>query len=264
MKISVIIPTYKPQEYFKTCLSSIQKQTLSKDDFEVIIILNGCNAHWIHKVTELIECYSEDINIIFLHTSIPGVSNARNMGLEIAKGEYITFIDDDDYVSPSYLENLLACSSKDCVGLSDSIYVDDSTNTLNLTNIHHQEFIKLHNDTNPTIFSCRRFFNGPVMKLLHRSIIGDRKFDIKFKNGEDSLFMALISDRIKQIKFCTPDTVYYRRIRVNSATTKPRGKINKFNNSLKLIKKDIYYWIKRPYEYNFIFMCSRILASIKP
>ena len=111
MKISVIIPSYKPGDYFRVCLASLKSQTLSKDKFEVIIILNGCSEPWLSEVKALIENYARDVAIRLIQTGTPGVSNARNIGIDNAKGEYITFIDDDDYVSPRYLENLLFNSS---------------------------------------------------------------------------------------------------------------------------------------------------------
>ena len=264
MDISVIIPTYKPKKYLWECLDSLKFQTLSKDRFEVLLILNGCKEPWNNEIIHLIHTRYKDLLINYIQTDKPGVSNARNIGLLNAKGEYICFIDDDDYVSRSYLEDLLMVSSKNCIGLSDSIYFDDNSNEEDLNNIHHRIFIKLASDNkNLTLFNTRRFFNGPVMKLIHKSIIQNHKFDINFKNGEDSLFMALISDKIKNLKLSSSSTIYYRRIRNNSATTIPRSKKQKFGNALKLISKYFSYWIAHPLDYNFPFILSRIIAAFK-
>ena len=57
------------------------------------------------------------------------------------------------------------------------------------------------------------------MKLIHRELIGDRRFDTSFKNHEDTLFLFQISDRFDKVDFTSPNAIYYRNIRVGSATT---------------------------------------------
>ena len=106
MKVSVIIPTYKPQAYIWECLDSIKNQTFPKEDFEVILVLNGCNEPYYSQIKEYIDNNLVDYNVNFIQTDQGGVSNARNIALDAAKGEYVTFIDDDDYISPKYLEEL--------------------------------------------------------------------------------------------------------------------------------------------------------------
>ena len=96
MKISVIIPTYKPQDYIWECLDSLIKQTFSCDDFEIILVLNGCNNPWQENIEKYVEKNMRGMNVQFFISEMAGVSNARNLGLDNAKGEYVTFIDDDD------------------------------------------------------------------------------------------------------------------------------------------------------------------------
>lgn len=262
MKISVIVPSYKPGGYLWECLDSLKQQTLNSAAFEVIIVLNGCCEPWKSQISDYIKA-NKLTNFRLLQTNEGGVSNARNIGLDNAKGEYITFIDDDDFISPTYLQSLLDVSSPNCVALTDSIYFDDETRQNNYDNLHHNEYQKLKGCLNPSLYKVRRFFNGPVMKLLHRDIIGSRRFDRRFSNGEDSLFMALISDRIKSCKFCPPNAVYYRRIRAESATTRKRPFHKRIANSLNAIAQYSKYWIRRPLNYKAAFMSSRIIAQIK-
>ena len=103
MKITVIIPTYKPKDYLWECLNSLVRQTLSKNCFEVIIVLNGCAEPWKSQVEDFINCNMQGVDVNFIYTEMGGVSNARNIALDIAKGDYITFLDDDDYLSPRAL-----------------------------------------------------------------------------------------------------------------------------------------------------------------
>ena len=169
-KISVIIPSYKPKDYLWECIDSLNNQTIDKSKFEIILVLNGCCEPWRSSILNWIK-NNPTLNINFIQTDKAGVSNARNIGMDNAQGEYIAFIDDDDYVSPSYLEEMLALSSPENVALTDSIYFADETEMLNYDNIHHNEYLKLKDLNNPSLYQSRRFFNGPVMKLIHKDII---------------------------------------------------------------------------------------------
>lgn len=260
--ISVIIPSYKPGAYITECLDSLCEQTLDHGDFEVIIVLNGCRVPWYDHISDYISDHANTA-IRLIQTDEGGVSNARNIGIDAAKGEYIAFLDDDDYVSPRYLEQLLSISSKECVGLSDAVYFEDVSGELNFDNVHHCDYLKNKDSEAPSMYASRRFFNGPVMKLIHRSIIGDSRFDRRFSNGEDSLFMALISRKIATVRFCKTDAVYYRRVRENSATTRHRSTSAILRNCLMAIGQYTKYWLRHPLEYNAPFMLSRILASVK-
>ena len=112
MKNSVVIPTYKPQSYLWDCLDSMVAQTLPKEDFELILVLNGCSEPWKSQIQEYLDSKMEGMNVKFFYTEQGGVSNARNMALDVAEGEYVTFIDDDDFISPRYLELLYEKASK--------------------------------------------------------------------------------------------------------------------------------------------------------
>ena len=263
MKISVILPTYKPQSYIYECLDSLCNQTLDHTSFEIIIVLNGCDEPWHTTLREYISIKMPDLCVRLIQIDQGGVSNARNIGIDNAAGEYITFIDDDDYVSPSYLEELLKNSASYCVALSDSLYVDDATGEICADNAHHNRFEINKDKTNPTLFDSRVFFNGPCMKLLHRDIIGKRRFDLRFANGEDNLMMFQISDKVKNIRYTSADAIYYRRIREDSATTRHRSRAEMTKNSFKIMGRYIQYLLKNPLGYNFPFVLSRFAAEIK-
>lgn len=101
--ISVIVPVYKVEKYLAICIESIMKQTYK--DFELILVDDGSPD----KCPQLCDKYAEKYsNIMVLHKTNGGLSEARNYGVAFAKGEYITFVDSDDYVSNDYLENLIS------------------------------------------------------------------------------------------------------------------------------------------------------------
>ena len=87
MDISVIIPTHKPQRYIEVCLRSLDAQTLDKNRYEVLIILNGEKEPYYSTIQHLLDSY--ELNGRLLYTDVAGVSNARNIGLDNAEGNYI-------------------------------------------------------------------------------------------------------------------------------------------------------------------------------
>lgn len=258
MQISVIVPTYRPQEYIYECLDSLYRQTLSADTWELIIVLNGCNEPWFSKLNEYLDTHRFS-NARLIQTDTPGVSNARNIGMEQAQGEYITFIDDDDYVSDCYLEELLKIATPTIIAASNTIAF--SAEEPYIPYYLESEY----NNKSPfgiqPYYAAKKFLGGPCMKLIHRDIINRTLFDTRFRNGEDSLFMFAISCRMKLICFTSKEAVYYRRIRPNSATQSQKF-LPAMWNSLRLIHAYNAYFFRKPAKYNLYFYLTRIIGSI--
>ena len=261
MDISVIIPSYKPGTYIWECLSSLVAQTLSKKKFEVIIILNGCNAPYCEQIEHYIKEHDAD-NFIIYQTDTSGVSNARNIGIDNSQGEYIAFIDDDDFVSPSYLEELLSVSSHDTIGISNEMRYDEINRSISKETFS-LEFDKKSPKGKQPYSGTRKFFSGPCMKLLHRDIIASYRFDTDFSNGEDSIFQFRISRNMKYVDYTSPNAVYYRRIRSDSAMSQERDKYFLIKNRLRIMGRMTSIYISAPFSYNFLFFFTRIMASFK-
>ena len=257
MNISVIIPTYKPQAYIWQCLDSFAAQTLDKRLWELIVVLNGCSEPWLEQLNAYAAAHT-DLQLRIIQTDTAGVSNARNLGIDAAKGEYIGFVDDDDYVSPTYLEALAALATPETVAASYTIAFDDTHDYIPyyVEKAYHQYAPK---GTMP-FYSARTYFGGPCMKLIHRDIIGSRRFDPTFRSGEDSLFLFLISNRMHQVRFTGKDAVYYRRIRPGSASH-TLSWIRTIWNCIRLIWQytRIYF---RGKDYLFSFYSTRVLAAL--
>ena len=98
--ISIIVPFYNTEKYLKQCLLSLQKQTFST--FEVLMINDGSRDHSLDIAKE----FTSDSRFRLFDSTHVGFSQAKNIGLDNAKGEYIGFVDSDDYVEPTYLEEL--------------------------------------------------------------------------------------------------------------------------------------------------------------
>lgn len=256
MQISVIIPAYKPEVYIWECLESLYTQTLPKDRYEVIIVLNGCKDPFYTEISSWIETH-KDLLIKLIQTDVAGVSNARNIGIDTAEGEYIAFIDDDDFVSPDYLNELLVCAQINIVPLCYPLQFEDGGTDYQPYRIT-ETYERLHPMKKVTDFQARRYFSGPVYKLIHHSIIGTRRYDTRLKVGEDTLFMFLISDRIKGVSFTHRNAVYYRRIRKNSATTKNRNFYEHFKSNIIEMTLLTKYYLSNPFKYSFKLYFTRI------
>ena len=109
----------------------------------------------------------------------------------------------------------------------------------------------------------RKYFSGPCMKLFPMSFIQDRRFDVRFKNGEDSLFMFLISDKIKKVAFTSKDAIYYRRYRDNSAYTRGKTKREIIANKMNMIKAYISIYLRKPHKYSLLFFITRLLGTLR-
>lgn len=262
MKITVIVPTYKPQAYLWECLDSIYNQTLPKSDYELVLVLNRCNEPYNVQINEWLTKHS-NLQVQYFQIDEGGVSNARNIALDNARGEYVTFIDDDDYISCTFLKELLENSSESCVTISNTVAFDDFTKEKQKDYIVAKDFDKCLEKYAISLVDARRFFAGPVRKLIHRNIIGHRRFDIRFKNGEDTLFMFLVSDKIKQISCTSKKAIYYRRIRENSANMHKRSLLNRLSNSLNLIREYSFIYVLSPKKYDLKLYITNVLGALK-
>ena len=122
-KISVIVPVYKVEAVLKKCLDSIITQTY--ENLEIILVDDG-SPDISGKICD--EYSKRDSRVKVIHKKNAGVAAARNSGLKVATGEYCTFVDSDDYVSPNIYQILLnsIVSSKSDVAICNIEYFDDN------------------------------------------------------------------------------------------------------------------------------------------
>ena len=112
-KVSLIIPAYNVKEYIRKCITSIENQTYQ--NYEIIIIDDGSTDGTSELIKEAAVCNSK---IKVLNGNHKGVSNARNMGLDCVEGEYVTFVDSDDFLCENYLEQLVNWLEQENVDLA--------------------------------------------------------------------------------------------------------------------------------------------------
>jgi glycosyltransferase involved in cell wall biosynthesis len=187
MVVSIIIPVYNTASYLKRCLDSVLAQSFI--DFEVILVNDGSTD----DCGMICDSYAANHdNIRVIHQENRGVSAARNRGMEVAIGDWLTFVDSDDYVKPNYLGTMIASGfrfNSDLVmtGLvktwCDSGHVD----------IRYFENLVVKKDKLDLLYekNILQRQKGPVVKLFKNDII--RKYHLRFdeclSRGEDALFV---------------------------------------------------------------------------
>ena len=259
-KVSVIVPTYRPGNYLYECLESLCRQTLDKGSFEVIVVLNGDEKPYSDEIRKFIDGSMQGISVTLLHTDKAGVSNARNMGLDAAEGEYVAFVDDDDWVSADYLAELLAATANGAdvveANVADYDEADDAYTDDYLTRAYRQNAAS----KSVTLVSARSFLSSACCKLIRREAIGSRRFDTRFRQGEDALFMATVSNRIKSIALATPGTTYYRRLRAGSASRCTVARREFVLNQLRLMRTYAAVYLSDVRHYSLPFFATRFAA----
>lgn len=261
--VTVIIPTYRPEDYLAQCLDSLDLQTLAKDYFRVIIVLNGDRDPFWSMINNW--CESKALRYELIYTQTKGVSNARNIALDKVSTPFVAFIDDDDYVSPDYLKSLFECindNPEDTVACSDVRTFDEKGN-FGSDYISRAYNKAVASGGKSSMFSRRRFLSSSCCKLIPMSIIGQRRFNPEVRIGEDSLFMASISDRITSIMPASDNAIYYRRLRMGSATRSKEPLLTRIRRKISLIGRYIGIYINGYPAYSIVLFMTRIVAIIK-
>ena len=259
--ISVIIPSYKPANYIYRCLESVARQDIDKQRYEVIIVLNGCNEPYHTDIKLFLQQKFQGIKTLLLQTDVAGVSNARNIGLDNAQGEYITFIDDDDWVSHNYLKGLLEVANPDYIMISNVIQIEEKTQK-QLPYYLHATYLNLKDINHVSKFKVRSFLSTACVKLIPKAIIENRRFNNQLSIGEDAFFMFLISDKINGFSFAKSDVIYYRVKRDNSATYTKRNFKQRLEIARKLISAYHHVYLPHISKYNPLLFISRIVATV--
>ena len=205
-KISIIIPSYNEEKNISRCLDSVMNQTFS--DFEVLCVDDGSND----KTFDIIKNYSEkDSRIIPLKNPNKGVSSARNFGIENAKGDYIGFVDSDDFIQPQMYEFLYRAVTENNCDFSVCRYkkiseVEFKKFKYKTEKYQPEKFISF-NDADYTI-NNELVFSSAWTKLISKNFLGD----IRFKNyriGEDTVFNSEIYSKAKKFIFIDAELYIY-------------------------------------------------------
>ena len=235
VKVSVIIPFYNVEDYFRECLESIINQTF--DDLEIICVNDGSTDNSL-KIVEEFSKYDDRIKIF--NQENKGASAARNYGLKVSKGDYVYFMDSDDILELNALEELYNFSKANDLDILifKLISFNNETGEKFNTPYYDMSFLKPFNkkvfNFNDLGDDVMRLAVSLPGKLFKRDTINL----IQFEEGyifEDNLFFAEAMLKAKRVSFYD-EYFYNRRIRQNSVMT---SKTIKFADSIFIVNKII-------------------------
>lgn len=240
--ISIVIPVYNVEKYLAECVDSVLNQTYT--DYEIILVDDGATDN----SGRMCDDYAgRDSRIRVIHQKNGGLSAARNTGMAAAKGEYIYFLDSDDFLEPSALEHLLATAQREA---ADVVFFDG-----------YVFYDECEEDDNPFRYVRKETYiaeNG--RKMLQKLLENDeyrtavplmlfrvaylRMHDLRFYEGiihEDELFTFQVYNADGRVAHCHAQ-LYARRIRPASIMT-ASGAVRRYDSMRK-----IYYELSRMYR----------------
>ena len=234
MKVSVIVPVYNVYKYLDKCLNSLVHQTLRS--IEIIVVNDGSTD----DSQEIIDKYQREYtNVKAYKKENSGLSDTRNFGLKYATGEYVTFVDSDDYLEKDMYEKMYYKASK---GDYDIV-------TCDINYVYPKREERIITDPKEDVTDIRKlfinFYPTVCTKIFKRSLF--IKSGLEFKSGvwyEDVEFMYRLLPYIKSVGV-VHDTYYNYLQReksiTNSVSPKIYDYINNFNGLVDYYKENDYY-----------------------
>lgn len=223
MKVTVIIPVYNAEKYLDECIQSVLNQSFK--DFELLLINDGstddsgiiCDAY-----------RASDSRVKVFHKKNGGVSSARNLGIENAVGEWITFIDADDYIPENYFKALESETLADLI-LQGLTYVEKGL-VVKHTSYHSEELVL---EKFMLKYSVYPYFSSSCSKLYRHEILRQHKifFNERLTFGEDTLFNLLYLQHCKLIATSDLSAYCYR-----VSSTGLTNSVYNFQHDLQLYK----------------------------
>lgn len=227
LKVSVIVPIYNVDKYLPKCIESIQNQTY--DNLEIILVDDGS----LDNSGNICDNYAKkDNRIVVIHKKNCGVSAARNTGIDIASGEYICFVDGDDYVMEDYVEYLLKLIQINNANISLTTQMFGNYQMKQIKD----DSIKVCSGEEATeLILCYRIPIGVYCKMFKRTFLSDKiRFFTDLYIGEGFNFNSYAFQRADHVVIGNRRIYYYRRDNPTSATTK--FSIEKWENGLLAIQ----------------------------
>jgi len=242
--ISIIVPVYNAEKYLVQCLDSILDQ--SYKEIEVILIDDGS----IDSSSMICDGYAKkDRRIKVVHKQNNGVSEARNDGIECSTGEFLTFIDADDFISSSFMEEAINAALEHNADIvqGDTVYVNydiqwhkEGNEVLQYDlSKQKEEIIKIEDISlikKKVLGNGREkgnplngvFTSGPVCKLIRSSVVKGHRFPKNLKIGEDTVFNLMVLDETERFIYMKSNWYYYR---LNAASATQQYNPNIIENS---------------------------------
>lgn len=216
MKVSVIVPIYNVEAYLEVCLNSIVRQTLH--DIEIILVNDGSTDGSLAIAERFAE---NDSRIRLISQENSGQAVARNVGIKEAQGDYIAFVDSDDWIEPDMLDVLYHNIEQ---GKSDFVqcrfeFDNPQRGTKTVYGRKFDKSVMQGREILEDAMMVRNILVAPVIKMYNRKFIIDN--DLFFESGivnEDTLYAIIISCCARKVSFV--DRVFYHAIEREGSTSR--------------------------------------------
>ena len=214
--VSVIVPVYNIEKYIGRCIESIRSQTYA--DLEIILVDDGSTDS---SGTICDEYAGKDSRIKVIHQKNGGVSSARNRGLDAATGDYIGFVDGDDYIDRRMYANLISKFLRDDVDIAITGFAVESTPGNFIRHCTEEGEIVLSRSEQLTCLMKNRLYSCSCCdKLFRRELLENIRFDCKITNYEDYLFLYQVMKRSSRAVFSSELSYYYCSNSASATTSK--------------------------------------------
>ena len=211
-KISVIVPAYNCQDTIERCIKSIQNQTYK--NLEIVVVNDGSTDN---TETLLREMQDEDDRIIVISIPNGGVSHARNTGLDNASGDYITFVDSDDYIDKEMYETLYDLIKEYGVEIAHCSYKNVDGEAVVPVGDTGKIIVQNHDEAIKCLLSGKLFAGGNWNKLYNNTLFDNRRFDETIRFNEDVLANYYLFSKVEQSIYI--DRAFYNYVSNESSTT---------------------------------------------
>ncbi|MCH3997037.1 MAG: glycosyltransferase [Lactobacillus amylovorus] len=219
-RVSIIVPVYKAEKSIRKCIESILKQIYT--EIELILIDDGSPD----KSGDICDEYQKDPRVKVIHTQNRGVSHARNVGLNYANGDYITFCDSDDFYEIHFIEKMIQSALKYNSDITICGYYLEGKKGFKSSVKSKSRMIK--RDEVIEHSSIDNEFGGFCWnKLYRREVIGKDRFPEDMDIMEDTYFLYVVSQRARRMYYLA-EPLYYYCTNKNSAV---RNISNLFSNN---------------------------------
>ena len=210
--VSVIVPVYNVEKYLPRCIDSIVLQSYT--DIEILLIDDGSTDNS-GKICD--EYAVRDSRIRVFHKNNGGVSSARNLGLQKALGDYVCFVDSDDYIHPRYIEILINAIRENNADIAISGFLGTNDSTMSFVEIEEPIQISAVSYIDFKVYSIGIPYNV-VAKLYRIDILNNHLFDENLVYGEDAVFNFSLVYSQKDLKMVRVNqALYYYFNRSDSA-----------------------------------------------
>lgn len=237
--VSIIIPVYNCEKYLDKCIESVVRQTYK--NIEIILINDGSED----KSGQICDYYAEnDRRIVVKHKKNEGAAIARNLGISISKGEYISFIDSDDWVEEDYikflLKNILSFKSDLVVCNYKEVYISEENIKVQEKSTVSSELIYVNKGINRKFFTDG-FIHPCWGKLYKSKIIKNKNIEfMQLKLSEDTVFNLDYLKYCKKVYLLERQLYFYAHYEGYKSVTSIAYK-DIFNNYLIVHEKLIEY-----------------------